>query len=73
MEDEICMSYCIHGGVCVLRVKHKIHDSGYCTWTDKEGLSKDKADKIMIAKNPILGKFIVDAEEILLKKLGKLK
>lgn len=44
-----CNSYCEHGGICVLEDGHEgRHDSGYCQWDDKEGITKEKADKLML-------------------------
>ncbi len=53
MEKENCDNYCSHGGVCVLDKGHKgEHDSRYCQWSDKESLSKEKADEVLIGKYP---------------------
>lgn len=71
MVNKPCMSYCKHGGVCILEANHKEkHNSRYCTWTDKEGLTKEKADKIMIEKNGDLGRAIADSETLMLKQMG---
>ena len=70
VNKKPCMSYCSHGGVCVLYAKHKEkHNSRYCTWTTK-GLTKRQADKIIIEKNGELGKFIANAESKILNKMG---
>ena len=49
------------------------HNSYYCIWDDKEGLTKKEADKIMIEKEPILGKFIAEREQELLNEIDKRK
>ncbi|MCH7568411.1 MAG: hypothetical protein IIA87_03235 [Nanoarchaeota archaeon] len=73
MTIDPCMSYCKHGGVCILESGHKEkHNSNYCVWDDEEGLTKEEADKILIRKNPTIGKIIAKTEEIILKKMGKI-
>ena len=74
MTNDPCMSYCEHGGVCMLENGHKgLHDSRYCQWDDEHSLTKDEADEIMVAKNPILGRAIADQERAILKAMGKIK
>lgn len=44
----LCGSYCSHGGRCESRSGHDgLHDSGYCTWTDAEALSREQADAVL--------------------------
>ena len=70
MVNKPCRSYCKHGGVCILEADHKEkHNSRYCTWTDEEGLTKEKAHKIIIEKNGDLGRAIVGIRTMLLNKL----
>ena len=67
-----CENYCEHGGVCVLNDGHKgKHDSRYCKWDSDKSLSKEKADKILIAKDPIIGKLTAITETILLNAIKK--
>lgn len=41
----ICDTYCSHGGVCGLTPNHEgLHDSGYCTFTDSEAITRAEAD-----------------------------
>jgi hypothetical protein len=43
-----CRSYCSHGGRCTLSPGHETgHDSGYCQWTDAEGLTREQADIVL--------------------------
>ncbi len=50
-EEEVCRSYCSHGGVCALPPGHEPpHDSKYCRWTDEEALTKAEADEILAGK-----------------------
>lgn len=55
-----CISYCSHGGVCILSPGHEgLHDSNYCQWSDAEALSRDEANR-MIAENPRTTQFEKD-------------
>lgn len=48
-EKGECRSYCSHGGHCIKKKGHEMpHESGYCTWN--KGLTKKKADKILLKK-----------------------
>ena len=72
MTFRPCMSYCKHGGVCILERDHKEnHNSNYCDWGDKEGLTKTQADKIMIEKNGEFGRLIADTERNILEAMGE--
>lgn len=46
-----CDVSCKHGGVCRLDVGHKgKHNSDYCTWDNKESISKEDANRILAEK-----------------------
>ncbi len=61
-------SYCPHGGVCVLDLNHEgKHNSKYCQWTDKEAISKEKANELFRLEAayqdiPNLAEFIIAAD-----------
>ena len=47
----MCQSYCTHGGRCPLNEGHAPpHDSGSCTWTDDETLTREQADAVLRTK-----------------------
>ena len=47
----MCQSYCSHGGRCTLDPGHAgLHDSGYCTWTDAEALTREAANDVLATK-----------------------
>lgn len=47
----LCGSYCSHGGRCESLTGHDgLHDSGYCTWTDAEALTRQAADDVLRTK-----------------------
>lgn len=51
-----CVSYCSHGGVCILDAGHEgQHDSDYCQWGDSEALDKTTADALFYAKAGVQG------------------
>ena len=53
MMKDFCETYCSHGGVCELDAGHEgPHDSGYCTWTNEEAISRDAADELLAARGP---------------------
>jgi hypothetical protein len=67
MKSPMCMSYCSHGGGCILDNYHDgDHDSLFCQWTDDEAISKEKADELFL----LTAKFqdVEDIAEILLAK-----
>jgi hypothetical protein len=48
---RLCKSYCRHGGRCIIWDEpHTTHDSGACTWTDAEALTKEQADAVLAGK-----------------------
>ena len=58
-----CLNYCEHGGICILKNGHKgNHKSGYCKWDNEHTFTKEEADEILIAKEPVIGKLIAEAE-----------
>ena len=64
MPEHFCFSYCSHGGVCERERGHPgTHDSGFCEWTDAEGITKAEADEKMRA-NSLLGDVFVAADDI---------
>lgn len=44
----LCQSYCRHGGRCEKFSGHDgLHDSSYCTWTDTEAVTRQRADAVL--------------------------
>lgn len=49
-QAGMCNRYCSHGGVCIVDGPHETHDTGRCTFSDAEAVSKVEADALMIAQ-----------------------
>lgn len=53
MTNDLCESYCSHGGACPLPPGHEgRHDSGYCQWTDDEAITREQAQQILAGRGP---------------------
>lgn len=64
-EHNPCISYCEHGGICVLDNGHSdLHNSEYCQWSDTEALEKAEADKRMMENGLKNGYSIADIKRI---------
>lgn len=61
-----CGSCCPHGGICPMDSGHDgPHDSGYCTWTDDEAISRVEADAILLTSgNPIAAPLLAVTEAL---------
>jgi hypothetical protein len=62
-----CGKHCPHGGICTVAGEHETHDTGYCTFTDDEAISRVEADAMIYASGN--GSF-VDLQDTLESLLG---
>lgn len=66
VPEHFCISYCEHGGVCVLERGHTTkHNSDYCEWTDAEAIPRADADALVYQKNPEIALLVTVAEDII--------